>query len=207
MYKYPNKKVIKETKQETSKENTTLVGHLNRGMDLESLINQSNSYYALNDIAYIYKKPTPIKVKKIVHSSNYGTKMHKITDAVFSEKSTTDYNGIYKGKYIDFEAKQTKYKSFNIVSNLHSHQRSHLSNIIRHDGLAFLFVYFYQYDKIYIINYKNIEQFINTGKSQIPQSFFEQFGYELKLGFNPALDYIKYIDLTMKEGNDGQSKS
>ncbi|WOO88788.1 Holliday junction resolvase RecU [Mollicutes bacterium LVI A0078] len=194
MYNYPNKKKITTHINETSKQNTSLVGHLRRGMDLEELINQSNSFYVSNDIAFIYKKPTPIKVNKISHNNQFGTRTHKITDAYFSEKSTTDYNGLYKGLYIDFEAKQTKYKSFNVVSNLHEHQRSHLKNVMRHGGLAFLFVYFYQYDKIYIIDYKYIDEFIQSGKSQIPLEFFEQFGYELKLGFNPALDYLKYID-------------
>lgn len=201
MYNYPNKKKIKNITSETSSDNATVVGHTRRGMDLEDLINQSNQYYINNDIAFIYKKPTPIKVNKISHSKSFGVRSHKITDAYFSEKSTTDYNGLYDGYYIDFEAKQTKYKSFNLVSNLHTHQRVHLKNILKHGGLAFLFVYFYQYDKIYIIDYKFIDEFIAGGKSQIPQEFFENFGYELKLGYNPALDYIKYIDSIIERGN------
>ncbi|WOO86982.1 Holliday junction resolvase RecU [Mollicutes bacterium LVI A0039] len=194
MYNYPNKKKIKKQAVETSKDNTSLVGHTRRGMDLEELINQTNQYYVDNDIAFIYKKPTPIKVNKISHSNQFGHSRHKITDAYFSEKSTTDYNGLYKGFYIDFEAKQTKYKSFNIVSNLHEHQRKHLKNVMRHGGFAFLFVYFYQCDKIYIIDYSFIDDFIQGGKSQIPLEYFETYGFALKLGFNPALDYLKYID-------------
>lgn len=194
MYNYPNKKKIKVQSDSSNNVESSLVGQARRGMDLEDLINQSNKYYVDNDIAFIYKKPTPIKVNKISHSKQFGTRMHKITDAYFSEKSTTDYNGLYDGMYIDFEAKQTKYKSFNLVSNLHEHQRMHLKNVMRHGGLAFLFVYFYQYDKIYIIDYRFIDDFIDGGKSQIPITYFEENGYELKLGYNPALDYIKYID-------------
>lgn len=193
MYKYPNKKKVK-TEDSTSRDNTSLVGHVRRGMDLEELINQTNKYYVDNDIAFIYKKPTPIKVNKISKASQFGVHSHKITDAYFSEKSTTDYNGLYKGYYIDFEAKQTKYKSFNLVSNLHQHQRTHLENVLKHGGLAFLFVYFYQCDKIYIIDYTYIDKFISNGKSQIPLDYFEAYGYQLELGYNPALDYIKYID-------------
>ncbi len=194
MYKYPNRKKLKVDKQSSNNANSSLVGYTRRGMDLEELINQSNKYYVENDIAFIYKKPTPIKVNKIDYNNQLGTRTHKITDAYFSEKSTTDYNGLYDGMYIDFEAKQTKYKSFNLVSNLHQHQRDHLKNVMRHGGLAFLFVYFYQYDKIYIIDYRFIDDFIQGGKSQIPIDYFEQFGCELQLGYNPALDYIKYID-------------
>ncbi len=194
MYNYPNKKKLKQNTTASNNTNQSLVGHTRRGMDLEDLINQSNQFYVDREIAFIYKKPTPIKVNKISHTNQFGQRSHRITDAYYSEKSTTDYNGLYNGYYIDFEAKQTKYKSFNLVSNLHEHQRNHLKNIMQHGGLAFLFVYFYQYDKIYIIDYKFIDDFIQSGKSQIPLEYFEEFGYELVLGYNPALNYLQYID-------------
>ena len=41
------------------------VSHSNRGMNLENAINQSNEYYLRNDIAVIYKKPTPITINKV----------------------------------------------------------------------------------------------------------------------------------------------
>ena len=38
-------------------------------MDLEYLIEQANEYYIENDIAYIYKKPTPIGVVKVIYEN------------------------------------------------------------------------------------------------------------------------------------------
>ena len=73
-----------------------IVNYSNRGMDLESDINITNEYYRSIEKAFIYKKPTPIQVVKVDYS-----KSKKITEAYFKESSTTDYNGIYKGKYID----------------------------------------------------------------------------------------------------------
>jgi len=48
----------------------------NKGMALEDMINRANQYYKAQDIAFINKRPTPIKVMKT--DGNY-----KITDAVF----------------------------------------------------------------------------------------------------------------------------
>ena len=93
-------------------------------MTLESEINDSNKYYLEKDIAVIYKKPTPIKVVKQVNE--------KITDAYFEKPSTIDYSGLYKGKYIDFEAKETKNNTSFPIKNIHPHQIKHLENVIKH---------------------------------------------------------------------------
>ena len=73
-------------------------------MTLEAELNESNKYYLDNDIAVIYKKPTPVKVVKQVNE--------KIVNAYFEKPSTTDYNGLYNGKYVDFEAKETTKTAF-----------------------------------------------------------------------------------------------
>ena len=44
------------------KEYKSIQSHSNRGMNLENDLNDSNNYYLVNDIAVIYKKPTPIKI-------------------------------------------------------------------------------------------------------------------------------------------------
>ena len=80
----------------------------NRGMILENELNISNEYYASIDKAYIYKKPTPVKITKVDYPSRDKA---VIKQAFFTVPSTTDYNGLYKGRYIDFEAKQTKSKT------------------------------------------------------------------------------------------------
>ena len=68
----------------------------NRGMALENDLNATNEYYRSIDKAYIYKKPTPVKITKV----NYPSRDKAvITQAFFTVPSTTDYNGIYDGKY------------------------------------------------------------------------------------------------------------
>ncbi|NCC55574.1 MAG: preprotein translocase subunit SecA [Erysipelotrichia bacterium] len=74
-------------------------------MNLENAINATNEYYASNDVAYFYKKPIPIQDVKVDYERRSAA---KISEAYYKIPSTTDYNGIYRGKYIDFEAKELK---------------------------------------------------------------------------------------------------
>ena len=70
--------------------------YANRGMNLEHDITLSNDYYRNIDKAIIYKKPTPITIAKV----NYPSRREAIIkEGYFKTPSTTDYNGIYKGKF------------------------------------------------------------------------------------------------------------
>ena len=114
------------------------VSYKNRGMFLEHIINDTNTYYLSKDKAVIYKKPTPIKVLNISYRSQKTTLIDK---AVFSETSTLDYNGLYKGKYIEFDAKECKNKTAFPLNNIKPHQITHIKNIINHGGIAFLIIF------------------------------------------------------------------
>ena len=47
----------------------TNINYGNRGMTLEGELNLTNEYYREIDKAYIYKKPTPIKITKVDYPS------------------------------------------------------------------------------------------------------------------------------------------
>ena len=95
------------------------LNYSNRGMTLEDDINTSNQYYLQNDIAVIHKKPTPVQIVNVAYPKRSAA---VIKEAYFKQASTTDYNGIYKGCYIDFEAKETKLTSSFPLKNFHEHQ-------------------------------------------------------------------------------------
>jgi len=166
------------------------VTHKNRGMSLESLINKTNLYYLENDIAVVYKKPTPIKIIKVNNSEN------TIKSAVFSKHSTTDYNGIYNGKYLDFEAKSTNSKTSFPIKNFQDCQLDHFHRIIKQKGLAFVIFYFNELDEYYFLTVDWLFNCLkNNEKSSIPLSFIKEKGFKIPLTLNPPLDYIKIVDM------------
>lgn len=162
----------------------------NRGMNLEEDIIQSNEYYLRHKMALIYKRPTPIQVVKVEYQKNV-----KITEAYFSEKSTTDFNGVYQGRYIDIEAKSTHSKSSFPLSNITKKQFEHLSNVIELGGLAFFIIEFVKHQKTYIVEAKKIIEFKNNEeRKSIPFAQFEELGREIKRGYSPRLNYLDYVD-------------
>lgn len=163
------------------------IPHKNRGMKLENLINQTNEYYIDNDIAVIYKKPTPILVCQVDYKKN------KILEGYYKTPSTLDYNGIYKGKYIDFDAKETLNKTSFPLANLHNHQLEHMKRVINHGGISFLIIKIH--NLYYLLDGIKIIDFINSNnRKSIPYNYIKNYGLEIKEGINPALDYIKVID-------------
>ncbi|HOO67865.1 MAG TPA: Holliday junction resolvase RecU [Bacilli bacterium] len=173
--------------------------HSNRGMGLENDINLTNSYYLEKDIAVIYKKPTPIKVTKVSYDC-IGNK--RVKDAFYEKPSTTDYNGLYKGKYIDFEAKEIKNSNIFPIINIHKHQIEHLSRINKHGGIAFIIVRFCNNNTTYLLEINKLISFIDNNKRKsIPIEYFEDCGYIIKESYIPRLNYIKIIDNIISKEN------
>ena len=176
--------------------------HNNRGKNLENDINQSNQYYVDSKKAFIYKKPTPIKISKV----NYPTKNNRsgkivITEAYFEAPSTTDYNGLYQGKYIDFEAKETNNNSYFPLENIHPHQIKHLKNVIENGGIGFLIVRFTVYHKTFILFAEDFFNYIDRSpRKSIPYEYFLEKGHEIQEKYSPRLDYLvnikKYMEVS-----------
>ena len=171
----------------------------NRGMTLENELNSSNDYYRLIDKAIIYKKPTPIKITNVDYPSRDKA---VIKEAYFTVPSTTDYNGIYKGKYIDFEAKETKSSTNFTLRNIHPHQIEHLKSIEKHGGIAFIIVRFTILNETYLMPINKLEMFLdNNNRKSIPIDYFKENCYLIKDNLKPTVDYLKIIDKLMEEKN------
>ena len=178
----PNKKLVPQKKKITNAGN--------RGMALENDINLSNDFYIQKGIALFSKRPTPINVVKVDYANGI-----RITDAYFEKHSTTDYNGVYKGKYFDFEAKNTKSKTSFPLSNISSHQILHLKRVKEHGGIAFFIIQFESVQEVYLLDAEYIINFYeNKERSSIPYDCIKTNGILIKRSFNPRLKLIDAIE-------------
>ena len=184
--KYP--KGIKNSTNNNVCYNHIPISFKNRGMDLETLINETNNYYIEKGIAYMYKKPTPIKLVSVDY------KKGRINEAYFMEPSTTDYNGLWNGKYVDFEAKETINKTCFPIKNIHKHQIKHIINMHNNGGICFLIIKFKLLNETYLLMAEDFINYLNNNKSTIPHSYFMEKGYLIKDKFIPSVDYISILE-------------
>ncbi|ADH99595.1 Holliday junction resolvase RecU [Salisediminibacterium selenitireducens] len=187
--KYSEKRILK-TKKNVNKKDSR---YSNRGMSLEEEINESNQYYIAHGLANIHKKPTPIQIVNVHYPSRSAA---VITEAYFQKASTTDYNGVYKGKYIDFEAKETKNKTSFPLKNFHDHQINHMIDVIKHGGICFSILRFSATGETFLLKAEYILSWYdqNEDRKSIPKSYIEEHGSLLKQGFLPSIDYLKAVD-------------
>lgn len=184
MFNYPNKK--NNFKQK--------ITYSNRGMELEDDINFANNYYLNNNIAIIHKKPIPIQVVE-VNYPNRASAM--ITKAYYKTPSTTDYNGLWNGRYVDFEAKETNSKTSFSLNNIHAHQVEHMKKVLEHGGISFIIVRFKKIDRTFIMPLKKFLPYYNRslegGRKSIKLSEFESSAFELAFSYKIRLDYLNVI--------------
>ena len=148
------------------------ISYKNRGMFLENILNDSNTYYNSIDKCLIYKKPTPIKVLNVTYPTD---KSHLIDKAVYSNISTLDYNGIYREKYIEFDAKECHSKTSFPLENLKEHQLLHMKKVIKQKGIAFLIIF--MNNKFYLLKGEDIISYIeNNERKSIEYNYIKNKG-------------------------------
>lgn len=170
----------------------------NRGERFEQMINRANEYYLAHDIAVIHKKPTPIQIVKVDYPKRSAA---KITEAYFKTASTTDYNGVYKGRYVDFEAKETENKTMFPLSNIYEHQKKHLFEVTKHGGISFILIGFSSLNRYFLLPASKLYTLPKENK-HIKISFLEEECYEIENVQNSLyFNYLKYLDVYLQEEN------
>lgn len=166
-----------------------------RGMTLEQQINESNQYYLGAGIAVVHKKPTPIQIVKVDYPKRSRA---VIREAYFRQASTTDYNGVYQGYYLDFEAKETRNKTSFPLKNFHEHQILHLEQCLDQEGICFALIGFMTLERYFVTPASFLIQawqnWKAAGKSSMTLAEIEANSFEIKSGFRPALPYLEAVD-------------
>lgn len=192
--RYPGGRKYAATTNANNKiKNPKILQYANRGMTLEEDLNTTNQFYRETSRGVIYKKPTPIQV---VHVDYPRRSAAKITEAYFKKPSTTDYNGVYRGRYIDFEAKETKNKTSFPFGNIHVHQVEHMRAVQEQGGISFLIIRFTQLQETYLYDVSCfMEWYFNQAKrSSIPKKEIQTSGISITEGYRPRLDYLSAVD-------------
>ncbi|MBE6125810.1 MAG: recombination protein U [Erysipelotrichaceae bacterium] len=190
MVNYPNKK-------EAYKDKNISAAH--RGMTLERDINDTNKYYLDTDKAAIYKKPTPITIVNVDYKSR---ETAKITEAYFQIPSTTDYNGVYRGQYIDFEAKETHSRTSMPLSMIHQHQLDHLARVLKYGGIAFLIVRFAVYDETYFVPADRfLKQIASSTARSVKHEWFQENCTLIPYNYVIKVNYLQIVDKIIDGGN------
>ncbi|WP_066395386.1 Holliday junction resolvase RecU [Cytobacillus eiseniae] len=195
-FHYPNgKRYIPAKKEIIGRKKEKKWSYSNRGMTLEEDINETNEFYLERNIAVIHKKPTPVQIVQV----NYPKRSAAvIKEAYFKQASTTDYNGVYKGKYIDFEAKETQNPTSFPLKNFHTHQIDHMDKILKQGGICFILIRFSLTEEIFLLEAIHLltfwQRMKDGGRKSITKEEIETYGHHIPLGFHPRIDYIKKID-------------
>lgn len=189
MVKYPGGIAIAR-KQQIKQFKTVKFGK--RGMNFEAEINATNEYYLMHGLAVIHKKPTPVQIVKVDYPKRSRA---KITEAYFRQASTTDYSGVYQGRYLDFEAKETQNKTSFPLKNFHEHQIVHMENVLKQEGIAFGLLHFSALSRTFLLKASDLIPFFKEkeGQKSIALAFIETKGYELPTNQLPSIPYLDCI--------------
>ncbi|WP_413526034.1 Holliday junction resolvase RecU [Latilactobacillus curvatus] len=199
---YTNNETKPTKKQAQQPKATTLFGK--RGMTLEEELNDSNQYYRLHATAVVYKKPTPIQIVKVDYPAR---SQALIKEAYFKQASTTDYNGIYQGRYVDFEAKETKNKTAFPFRNFHQHQIEHFRACLNQGGVCFVIMKFVPLQRLFLYPATELisrwDAQVDGARKSIPLSDVIDNGIEIKYQLNPIIPYLDAVDQLLKRSNKG----
>ncbi|EIQ82463.1 UNVERIFIED_CONTAM: Holliday junction resolvase RecU [Streptococcus canis] len=200
MVNYPHNLIRQKPNSVQKRSKQNKVDFANRGMSFEATINATNDYYLSQQIAVIHKKPTPIQIVKVDYPKRSRA---KIVEAYFRQASTTDYSGVYKGHYIDFEAKETRQKTAMPMKNFHLHQIEHMVAVLEQQGICFVLLHFSTLKETYYLPAKALIDFyqIDHGNKSMPLDYIRKHGFEIVMGAFPQVPYLDIIEQNFLGGD------
>ncbi|PEZ18710.1 Holliday junction resolvase RecU [Bacillus anthracis] len=170
------------------------MGQGNRGMAFEKLINLSNEMYQREGVALINKRATPVKVLKSAGG--------RVLNGFYEAKSTVDYDGVYKGRAVAFEAKSTQSLTRFDLSHIAQHQLDYLEKAEKMGAVCFFLIEFSKDQTVFLVPASVIQSYVRmshqpNGKKSISRADFDIYGYLVEQTERAPVDYLQYIDETV----------
>ncbi|GIN71165.1 Holliday junction resolvase RecU [Bacillus sp. J14TS2] len=162
--------------------------YANRGAQLERLVDMTNRQYQTKGIADIRKVPTPVQITK--HNGRTVTGYTKKGEWV-------DYVGVYDGRSIVFDAKETRETTRFPLANITHHQFLLLESWYQKGAKSFLIISYTKRNEIYLLPFKQLQEawegYVGDGRKSIP---YEEFLMNCDLitsdkGY--VLHYLKHV--------------
>lgn len=194
--RYPNGTAYHQSAKQPATAMSQATNYGDRGMSLEAELNESNQYYLNRGVAVIHKKPTPVQIVKVDYPKRSAA---TIREAYFRQPSTTDYNGVYQGYYLDFDAKETKNKTSFPLKNFHAHQITHLRACVAAGGIGFAIIRFTDDAATFLLPASFLFQcwddaLQTNGRKSIRRTTIEAHGYQITPALNPLVPYLNAVD-------------
>jgi len=160
-----------------------------RGATFEHLIDMANIKYRNAGVSDIRKVPTPVQITK---------SKGRIIEGRKETAEWVDYAGVYKGRAIAFDAKETSATSFPL-QNLSEHQYKLLNSWHKKDAIVFLLVSMRKHDKIYLLPFEVLqtawEGAQNGGRKSIAWETFKNECIEVKSKDGYTLHYLDALEV------------
>ncbi|WP_338983011.1 Holliday junction resolvase RecU [Spiroplasma endosymbiont of Othius punctulatus] len=131
----------------------------NKGMFLESILNHNIERLNMDKKCQIYKMAIN---SKIISKEN-----DKFL-VTLNKNYFCDYIGIYQGRYVEFEAKETELTYFNLT-NIKKHQLQKIKQINELGGIGFFIIYFHITNDYF---YLTVDNLLNLNTNKVPYSWF-----------------------------------
>lgn len=161
----------------------------NLGKQLERLLDMAHNQYRNKGVADIRKVPTPVQIT----GNNRGNIKGYVTKGEW-----VDYVGVFNGKAIVFDAKETNSATSFPLRNVSDHQYQLLKSWDAKGAVAFLIIQFTKkYEEIYIIRFSDLEEWweqsLAGGRKSIPYNHFFEKCRRVKSSNGIVLDYLQGI--------------
>lgn len=158
----------------------------NRGKELEALVIQSNHVYRMRQEAVIHQAHAEVKTIR--------DRRGQIAKTFYKGKVGLDFYGVYDGKYITFDTKQTANKTSFPLGNIEHHQYNTVIETDKAGGIAFLLVRFSYWGETYYLSAEQLRHWwTQKERKSIPYQWFVDNCKVVRSQSAAALDWLSVV--------------